>query len=131
VVRPTVAGVPGFAVALDVLDVSVNVGVTTVSATRVVRVRPPPVPVMVSVEFPAVAVAAAEIVTVTEADVVSVTEENFTVTPEGAPLAERLTEESNPFDGVNVSVRVLDPPLAIVGLEVFGFSVKFTLVLLQ
>lgn len=93
VVTVSLLGVPAVTVPLVALGVSVKVGATTVAAIDVLLPSPPPLPLIVIVELLDAAVVAAEIVTVTGADAVSVDEENFTVTPEAAPLALKATDE--------------------------------------
>lgn len=68
-------------------------------------------------ELPSVAAVVAEIVAVTGADAVSVVDENVTVTPLGAPLAESVTGELNPPEVVNVRLTVFEYPFPTVTLD--------------
>ena len=99
-------------------------GVVTVNPTAVVRVRPAPLPMIVIVELPAGRVAATVIVAVTGASVVSVAEEKFTVTPDGMPLAERVTGALNPDVAVNVILTVPELPCVTDTLGTLGLREK-------
>ena len=86
----------------------------TVNATVVVWTRVPDVPVMVTVEEPTVAVL--EAVSVSVLVVVALAGLNEAVTPDGNPLAARLTEPVKPPLGVTVIVLVPFAPSAMLRL---------------
>ena len=124
VVIVSVVDPPAAKDAVATLLASEKLGAATVIANEAVRVRPPPVAVSVIVLLPTVAFAAAETVTVTAADCVRLVDENFTVTFEGTPLAERVTAELNPPCPVSATVAVAELPGASVTLETLGLIAK-------
>ena len=124
VVEPPAATVARAAV-VAALTVKEKLGAATVTAIEAVRERPPPLPLMVTEALPATAFAAAVKVTVTGAAAVSVVEENFMVTPAGAPLAVNETGELNPACAVSVIVTATAPPGATETDATFGVSTKF------
>ena len=116
-----------YVVTLAELEESAKIGVVTVNPTAVVRVSPAPLPMIVIVELPAARVAATVIVAVTGASVVSVAEEKFTVTPDGMPLAERVTGALNPEVAVKVRFTVPELPCVTDTLGTLGLNEKSTL----
>ena len=130
VVKVMVVEFPAVTDELDALSVSVKVGIAMVSVRVAVRVSPPPVPLMVIVDVPAAALDAAVMVMVTGDVPVAVVDENFTVTPEGIPLAERVTAELKPPSSETETVDAVDPPGATVALDTFVASAKFIWLLL-
>jgi hypothetical protein len=124
VARVMVVELPALTVALVAPEVRLKLGARTVKATEVVRVIPPPVPVMVTVELPAAAFAAAVKVAVTGAELVTLAEENCTVTPAGAPVAERVAGEVKPPCPVSAMVAEPTLPGAMETLAALGVSVK-------
>ncbi len=123
----TIVELPAATVALvvAVFAVKEKLGAATVTAIEAVRARSPPLPVMVTEAVPATAFAAAAKVTVTGAVAVNVDEENFMVTPAGAPLADKETAELNPPCAVRVIVAVAVLPGATEIDAAFGLSTKF------
>src|SRR5437588_4864732 len=83
-------------------------GAATVTAIGEVRVSPPPMPVIVMVDLPAAAVEAARRVTVTGAAAVRAEEENWTVTPAGAPEAVSVTGDLKLPWAINVRVTTFE-----------------------
>ena len=124
VVTESVLGVPAVSVAAVVLGVSVKLFTATLKAREAVCVFPPPAPVIVIVDALAAALLAALIVAVTGADDVIVADENFTVTPVGAPLAVRVAGELKPPCAISVIVKFEELAGATITLERFVESVK-------
>lgn len=93
VVSVNVLGVPAVTVTLEAPGLSVKVGATTAAVIDVLRPTPPPLPLIVIVELLVAAAPVAAIVTVTGRAAVTVDDENFTVTPDGAPVALNVTTE--------------------------------------
>jgi hypothetical protein len=125
-VRPT-GTVPARATLTeDEATVKLRAGVeaVTVSATVVVFVKPPPAAVIVIVADPTVAVLDAENVSVLDPEpgAAMLAGTKLAVTPDGSPVAERVTAELNPPDGVTVRLTGAVPARATFTVE--GVAVR-------
>lgn len=134
VVTVYVAGFPALTVDEPGDAATVKSGATAVRVTVVEFVRVPLVPFIVIVELPAgVVPAVVAMVNVELPEVLIDAGENVAVAPAGRPLADRLTEELNPFSAPIVTVYiagVVGFAVAVVGdavTEKFGeFTCKLT-----
>lgn len=120
-----VVELPTFTLAPVGLGSMVKLTAETVTVNSIVRLNPPPDPVTVMGKVPPAALLVALTVIVTGEEVFSVGEEKVTVTPAGAPAAERVTGELNPPCALMVTVAVVVLPGATVRLEDKELRLKF------
>jgi hypothetical protein len=99
----------------------------TVRVTGAVLVRPPPEAAIVTVATPSVAVGDAENVTVLDPEpgAGTLAGEKLAVTPDGSPVAERVTAELNPPDAETVRLTGAVPVRTTLSVEGAAVSVRF------